>query len=188
MSSLPVIILFYSKALPENPSKIIKKRRTRFPSPPPITRYQSPFLAYLSRQNSPESSAALQSTSNAAPSPTVPEYCPPNCFPVPNEPLVWNQPEPFNYCNSLPAINNSYSLSVDTSYYKQDYPTHLGQQYQFETQIEPEFPSCQMATQHNWYNGGCGLFEDIQLHPCDGFQWLKLKDWLGIVITEWRRR
>ena len=153
---------------------MIKKRRTRFPSPPPITRYQSPFLAYLSRQDLPESTATLQPTGKQMPSlPTGPEYCPPNCNSIQNEPFQWEQPEPFNFYNTLPAVNHNFSNSADTLYYKQEYQPHVGQQYQLDTHapVEPEFPSCHMATQPNWYSGGYGLFEDVQLYPFDNFQW-----------------
>lgn len=137
-----------------------KKRRTRFPSPPPIIRYQTPFINFLSSQDQPPVNSVLPPPPPPPLSHDWPEEpCMTRSIPVQNDlPFPWERDD-LNSAQfpSIPPANSSFKLEFNRTFqWRESYafpPCEAPAE-----ELQPQFPAqCWSAPP-----SGFGMFEDAQ--------------------------
>ena len=161
-SSYLISLPFVRSSRTDSTKSKAKKRRTRFPSPPPIIRYQTPFMNFLSSQDQPPVNSALPPPPPPPLSHDWPEEpCATRTIPIQSDvPFPWERNELISsQVPSFSSASSSFKLELNRTY-------HWRESYSFpplETPVEelqqPQFPAqCWSAPP-----SGFGLFEDMQM-------------------------
>ena len=128
-----------------------KKRRIRFPSPPPIIRYQTPFISFLSNQDQPSSQQAL---------PPIPPP-PPLSHDWPEEPLLargipvhnaadfpfssWEREASIAPAQAVSSMNSNFKVDVSGPFqWRENFPfpfQELPVAEEMPFQPQPQFPT-----------------------------------------------
>ncbi|XP_068740032.1 T-box transcription factor mls-1-like [Montipora capricornis] len=122
-----------------------KKRRTRFPSPPPIIRFQTPFISFLSNQ---EQNPSLQALPPLPPPPPLSHDWPDEPLlarniPVYNDfPFSWERDDSLTP-QGISALNSSFKVEVNGTFqWRENFPflpPELPVPEDF--QVQPQFPT-----------------------------------------------
>ena len=142
-----------------------KKRRIRFPSPPPIIRYQTPFINFLSSQDQPP----VTSTLPPPPPPPLSHDWPEEGYTT--RPLHVSSDLPFSWerddlmapaqLSAIPSMSSSFKVEVNgTLHWRENYSfPHFEQPAQEE--FHPQFPTpCWSAPPSSAFS----VYEDAQMH------------------------
>lgn len=138
-----------------------KKRRTRFPSPPPIIRYQTPFINFLRSQDPTPVNSALPPPLPPPLSHDWPEEpCATRSIPLQNDmPFPWERNDLIsNQMPSFPSANSSFKLELNRTFHWRESFAFPPSELPAEELQQPQFPTqCWSAP-----SSGFSLFEDAQ--------------------------
>lgn len=142
-----------------------KKRRIRFPSPPPIIRYQTPFINFLSSQDQPPVTSSLP----PPPPPPLSHDWPEEGYTT--RPLHVSSDLPFSWerddlmapaqLPAIPSMSSSFKVEVNgTLHWRENYSfPHFEPPAQEE--FHPQFPTpCWSAPPSSAFS----VYEDAQMH------------------------
>ncbi|KAL9988918.1 hypothetical protein ACROYT_G003413 [Oculina patagonica] len=140
-----------------------KKRRTRYPSPPPIIRYQTPFMNFLSSQDQPPTDSA-----SLPPPPPPPlshdwpeEPCTTRTIPVQNDvPFPWERNDWIStQVPSFQSASSSFKLELNRTFHWRESYSFPPLEMPVEELQQPQFPAqCWSAPPP-----GFSLFDDMQM-------------------------
>lgn len=137
-----------------------KKRRLRFPSPPPIIRYQTPLMNFLNSQDQP----ALTAASVHPPPPPLSHDWPEEPYTTRNIPFQNDLPFPWErddliptQISSVPSTNSSFKVELNRTFHLRESLSFAPNDIPTE-ELQPQFPTqCWSAPPL-----GCNIFEDAQ--------------------------